>query len=134
MYKITKLRKSDLPTIYMYWKVYEPFLERYNSMKKQESTFLIVWNGEIPIGHGRIWWKKTPIIEDMFIEEQYQNKGIGTKLLKRLELYAKKNNYSYVKLFVEENTKAEKLYQKQDYKFTGNLNNEEEKEYCKQLD
>lgn len=133
MYKIAKLRKSDLSTIYMYWNVYKPFLERYNSMAREESTFLIVWSGDKPIGHGGIWWKETPLIEDMFIGDQYQNKGIGTKLLKRLELYAKKNNYSYVKLFVEENIKAEKLYQKQGYKFTGEINNKGEREYCKLL-
>lgn len=128
--KIQKLRKKDLLILKKHWKVYEPFLNRYNSMKKGESTFLIIWNNEIPIGHGRIWWKKVPVIEDMSVNKDFRSKGIGSILLNRLELYAKRRAYNQVRLYVElKNKKAEMFYLRKNYFLTGNIiNNENEME------
>lgn len=118
--KIKKLRKKDLPILKEHWKIYEPFLYRFNSMRKGDSIFLIVWNNKEPIGHGRIIWKKMPVIQDMSIDKNFRSKGIGSVLLKRLELYAKRKNYQKVRLYVNpKNKKAKKLYLEKGYVLTG---------------
>ncbi len=128
--EIKKLRKKDLLILKEHWKVYEPFLNRYNSMKNGDSTFLIVWSKENPVGHGTIWWKKIPVIEDMSVDKNFRSKGIGSILLNRLELCAKKRNYEKVRLYVElKNKKAEKLYLKKGYVLKGKIvDNENEME------
>ncbi len=120
--EIRRLRKKDLQSLKQYWKVYEPFLRRYDDMKEGDSLFLIVWKGNIPIGHGRIIWRNIPVIEDMFIENKYRSKGIGTKLLKRLELYIERKNHNKIRLYVDpKNRKAERLYLRKGYKLTGRV-------------
>lgn len=120
LYGNKKVKKKDLDVLKRHWNAYQPFLDRYNSMKKGKSTFLIVWKNKKPIGHGRIWWKKIPVIEDMSVDTNYRSKGVGSLLLRRLELYAKRNNFCILRLYVDPNNKkAEKLYLSKGYRFTG---------------
>ena len=131
--KIKKLKKTDLKILKTHWKVEEPFLERYNSMEKGESTFFIVWLNEKPRGHGRIWWKESPIIGDMDIDNEFRNKKIGEVLLKKLEIVVKEKNFNKIKLYIEEeNNQVENFYLRQNYIFTNNLVNCE-REMIKEL-
>ena len=133
-FDIKELEKEDLVILKNNWGVIEPFEKRLNSMKKGQSSFYIVWSEDKkPIGHGRIWWKETPIIEDMSVDENLRSNGIGSDLLNHLEFKIKEKGYFNVKLFVElENQKAEKLYLKKGYVFTGKIE-KEEKELIKKL-
>lgn len=121
-FKIKELKKEDLVILEKNWGVFEPFENRLKSMLIEESSFFIIWKSKKPIGHGRIWWKEIPIIEDMYVDENLRSNGIGSNLLNFLEERVKEKNHIKVVLFVEkENILAEKLYIKKDYKFTGNV-------------
>jgi GNAT superfamily N-acetyltransferase len=100
--KITKLQAKDLLVLKKYWKVYDPFANRLEEMRKGKTTFLIIWDEGKPIGHGKIIWKKIPVIEDMYIDKNRRSSGIGGVLLKRLESYARGNGSKKVRLLVEE--------------------------------
>lgn len=54
-------------------------------------------------------------IIEFLVDAKYQNQGIGTKLLTRLELNLKQNNYDFVSLLTAKNTNVESFYLKRDY-------------------
>ena len=60
--------------------------------------------------------KKGFKIIEFFIDTNYQNKGIGTKLLTQLELSLKQNNYDFVSLLTAKNTDAESFYLNRNYR------------------
>ena len=60
--------------------------------------------------------KKEFKIIEFFIDTNYQNKGIGTKLLTQLELSLKQNNYDFVSLLTAKNTDAESFYLNRNYR------------------
>lgn len=61
--------------------------------------------------------RKVLYIEDISIEEQYQNKGIGTLLISKCEKWAKKNGFTDIELNVyESNQRAQSFYHKLGYK------------------
>lgn len=61
------------------------------------------------------------------IKEQYRNKGLGTKLLKQTEHYAKNMGFKYIRLFTDklDNDLAISFYEKNGYTFE-DYNNDEE--------
>ena len=54
--------------------------------------------------------KKGFKLAEFFVDTNYQNKGIGIKLLTQLELYLKQNNYDFISLLTAKNTDAESFY------------------------
>lgn len=54
-------------------------------------------------------------IVDFFIDTNYQNKGIGSKLLLHLESELKQNNYDFISLLTSKNTAIEAWYKKHNY-------------------
>ncbi len=58
-------------------------------------------------------YRKQLCIDAMGVDESYRNKGIGKKLLEYIKEYAKENNYTDLRLTVnEENENAIHLYEK----------------------
>ena len=58
--------------------------------------------------------KKRFKVVEFFIDTNYQNRGIGTKLLRQLELNLK-DNYDFVLLLTAKNTDAESFYLNRNY-------------------
>ncbi len=90
---------------------------------QQITIFMIEENGEI-IGFANtmtifsIWSEGYALaVEDMYIRDDMQGKGLGKKALKELEDYARTSGYRRLQ-FQSENTspQAEKLYEKLGYK------------------
>ncbi len=132
--QIKNLQESDLDIIEKKWSVREPFEKRLESQKKKESLFYIIWDNDNPIGHGRILWKKIPILEDIYIDENLRSKGFGSNLIKFLENEIKIKNFFQIKLYVEEdNKKAIMFYEKLNYQKTNKTNSLNEIELIKQL-
>ena len=52
---------------------------------------------------------------EFFVDTNYRNKGIGTKLLTQLELNLKQDNYDFVSLLTAKNTDAESFYLNRNY-------------------
>lgn len=132
--EIKELGEEDLVILKNNWGIIKPFKKRFDSMKKGESSFYIVWDeGKKPIGHGRVWWKEIPIIEDMHIDKNLRSNGFGSELLNHLENLIKNKGFFEVKLFVDlENHSAERLYLKKGYVLTGKIE-KGEKEMIKKL-
>ena len=59
--------------------------------------------------------KKGFKLVEFFVDTNYQNKGIGTKLLTQLELNLK-DNYDFVSLLTARNTDAESFYLNRNYR------------------
>ena len=59
--------------------------------------------------------KKGFKVVEFFVDTNYQNKGIGTKLLRQLELNLKQDNYNFVSLLTAKNTNAESFYLNRNY-------------------
>ena len=61
--------------------------------------------------------KKHLYIDDLVVHENYRSKGLGTKLLEWIDVYAAKNNYKQIRLSTGiDNTLANKFYTKNSYK------------------
>lgn len=62
-------------------------------------------------------YRKELNIEAIGVDENYRNQGIGTNLLEFIKKYAKENNYTDLRLTVnEENKRAIHLYEKMGFK------------------
>lgn len=62
-------------------------------------------------------YRKELNIEAIGVDENYRNHGIGTNLLEFIKKYAKENNYTDLRLTVnEENKRAIHLYEKMGFK------------------
>lgn len=59
------------------------------------------------------------IIEDVVVDQQYRGRGIGRKLVKKLEQVAKEKKVASIDLFSYTKSKAVKFWQKQKYKPNG---------------
>lgn len=59
--------------------------------------------------------KKGFQIVEFFVDNRFQNRGIGTKLLKRLETKLRQNNFDFVSLLTAKDSDAESFYVQQDY-------------------
>lgn len=54
-------------------------------------------------------------IVEFFVDTRYQNKGIGNKLLLRLELELRQHNYDFISLLTYKDTAIEAWYKKRNY-------------------
>ena len=93
-------------------------IDSLNTLKDQyeESSFhLIGFKDEIIIGCGRLHFnnKDEAQIRYMAVEERYQGKGIGKKILELLEKNAKKNNAKKIILNARDHVLS--FYKSSDY-------------------
>ena len=65
--------------------------------------------------------KKGFKIVEFLVDTTYQNQGIGTKLLMRLELNLKQNNYDFILLLTMKDSSAESFYLNRNYRRDGKL-------------
>ena len=54
-------------------------------------------------------------IVEFFVDTRYQNKGVGNKLLLRLELEVRQHNYDFISLLTYKDTAIEAWYKKRNY-------------------
>ena len=60
--------------------------------------------------------KKGLIIVEFFVSNDYQNRGIGTRLLKEIELELKSRKYNFISLLTNEDSSAKSFYLKHNFK------------------
>ena len=53
---------------------------------------------------------------EFFVDTNYQHQGVGTKLLRQLELNLKQDNYDFISLLTAKNTDAESFYLNRNYR------------------
>jgi aminoglycoside 6'-N-acetyltransferase I len=63
--------------------------------------------------HEKVWWNNSEVfIEEMFIDPEYQRKGLGTKLLDEAEKYVRTNHLAGITLSTNKYAPAPTFYKK----------------------
>lgn len=63
--------------------------------------------------HEKVWWNNSEVfIEEMFVNPEYQGKGIGTALLLEVEKYIKEKSLAGITLSTNKYAPAPKFYGK----------------------
>lgn len=113
-----KLGYENLPNLHK---------NKIKEQEKENSLWLIAWEGKIPVAHVQIRFggcnvekvKKTiscPHVESLGVKEDYRKKGIATKLMDFVENLVKRKGYSEIGLSVEkDNDFLKNLYKKRGY-------------------
>lgn len=91
-----------------------------NIKKEKEYIYVVCYKNEI-IGYMTCWvnkqekWDeyKTFEIGNLYIKKEYQNNGLGTKLVNKAKDLCKANDVKFLKVnALEDNKKAQKFYEK----------------------
>ena len=94
-------------------------LHRFNSWR-DESTYLVAWDGDEPVGHAHVAWAGTelglPELQDFFVPETLRRRGIGTALAAAGEALVARRGHDRVSLSVSDtNRAARRLYERLGY-------------------
>jgi GNAT superfamily N-acetyltransferase len=96
-------------------------LNRLDQQMKEQSTYLIAWEDDQPVGHAHIAWSGThlglPEVQDVFVLPEKRRHGIATRLTHAAEELARTRGWSTISLSVSEqgNAAAALLYTKLGY-------------------
>lgn len=106
--------------------------DRFTQQRDGRLTYLIAWQGEIPIGHTIVRWEGTTDafvaeriprcahVEDLFVMPEHRSRGIGTRILKHGERLAMERGFGKIGLAVGiDNPRARALYERLGYVDTG---------------
>ena len=118
--EILKLKKKSE------YKIIRKYDTRYDESEEKEYILNTLKNGIILgyfegkklIGTGGLFFFKhnDAEIRHMYVNPEFQRKGIGKQIMKELEKYAKKNKIKKLKLNVFHKSPAVKFYDKMGYK------------------
>ena len=106
--------------------------ERFAQQRDGRLTYLIAWQGGIPIGHTMVRWEGTTDahvadrisacahVEDLFVMPDLRSRGIGTRILAHGECLAVERGFTQIGLAVGiDNPRARALYERLGYVDTG---------------
>ena len=92
---------------------------------KKFVGYVAVENGDLIVGlfaHEKIWWNNSEVfIEEMFVNPEYQGKGIGTSLLLEVEKYIKEKGLAGITLSTNKYAPAPKFYEKNGFTVCGHV-------------
>jgi GNAT superfamily N-acetyltransferase len=88
---------------------------------ESDSTYLIAWDGESPVGHAHIAWDGTelglPELQDFFVLPELRNQGIGTRLTRAAERLVSERGHDECAIGVSvSNADARRLYESLGYR------------------
>src|SRR5262245_60822344 len=96
-------------------------LSRLCQHVEEQSTYLVAWEDDQPVGHAHIAWAGThlglPEIQDVFVLPDHRNRGIASRLTSAAEDRVREDGWTSVSLSVSEegNPAARGLYGKLGY-------------------
>ncbi len=114
--RIAELRPADVELVDRHLP-----LHRLREPLDEQSTYLIAWEGEEPVGHAHIAWSDTelslPEIQDVFVQPEYRRRGIATALTRAAEWEASARQHQRITLSVSQdgNEVARRLYERLGY-------------------
>jgi len=114
--RIAKLRPGDVELVDRHLP-----LHRLREPLDEQSTYLIAWDGEEPVGHAHIAWSDTelslPEIQDVFVRPERRRRGIATALTRAAEREASARQQERITLSVSQdgNEPARRLYERLGY-------------------
>jgi GNAT superfamily N-acetyltransferase len=91
---------------------------------RDDSTYLVAWDGDEPVGHAHIAWLDTelgvPELQDFFVAESRRGRGVGTALARAAEELVASRGHGRASLSVSaSNTAARRLYERLGYARAG---------------
>ena len=91
---------------------------------RDDSTYLIAWDGSAPVGQAHVAWSETelgvPELQDVFVPVELRGRGIGTTLAEAAEELIRARGHESVSLSVSsENAAARRLYERLGYILAG---------------
>ncbi len=94
-------------------------LHRFDEWR-DDSTYVIAWDGEEPVGHAHVAWSNTalgiPELQDFFVPESHRGRGIGTALAGAAEALVASRGHKQASLSVSaSNAAARRLYERLGY-------------------
>lgn len=86
-----------------------------------DSTYLVAWDGQSPVGHAHIAWDGPelglPELQDFFVVPELRNQGIGTRLTRAAERLVSERGHEECAIGVSvENEGARRLYERLGYR------------------
>jgi ribosomal protein S18 acetylase RimI-like enzyme len=99
-------------------------LHRLDQYRRGNSTYLIAWDEEVPVGHGHLAWPELPgqppELQDVFVLERLRRRGIASAVTRAAEREAAGRGFERLSLTVGvDNEPAQKLYERLGYRDTG---------------
>jgi len=113
---VTELKQGDVEAVDRHLP-----LNRLDQQVEEQSTYLIAWEDDQPVGHAHIAWNGTrlglPEVQDVFVRPEKRRHGIATQLTHAAEEQARERGWSSISLSVSEqgNAAASLLYAKLGY-------------------
>jgi ribosomal protein S18 acetylase RimI-like enzyme len=88
------------------------------------QTYLVAWEGDVPVGHAHVTWSDTklgvPEIQDVFVTQRHRRRGVGTALARAAEELAAGRGQTRISLsFGIANEAARRLYERLGYRDAG---------------
>jgi GNAT superfamily N-acetyltransferase len=118
--RVAELRPSDVRLVDR-----QLPLSRLDQHAEGNSTYLIAWDDDAPVGHAHIAWHRThvevPEIQDVFVLAEHRRRGIATLLTQAAEDEARRRGWERISLSVsaDGNLPARRLYEGLGYRDTG---------------
>jgi GNAT superfamily N-acetyltransferase len=134
MTEIRAAAPSDLPVLERELRMATPARHRECLAQQAEGTiaYLVAWRGASPVGHGLLHWSGPrdaaiaarlpgcPEIYNLGVAEALRSRGIGRRLVARLEALAAERGHARVGLGVAlANARARRLYERLGYRDAG---------------
>lgn len=128
--QIRPVRKKDIPLLdqQLGFGYRGKHAKRYEMQRTGQSTYLIAWEANGPVGHGLVKWnpqhehaalkplnvEACPDLEDLLVHPNLRGRGIGTAILKRALMVARRRGCKRIGLSVGEsdNPRARALYER----------------------
>ncbi len=91
-------------------------LNRLDQHVEGDSTYLVAWEGELPVGHALIAWRDTqlglPELQDVFVLPTHRRHGTATTLTQAAEEIVRARGHDRISLSVSQagNPGARRLY------------------------
>jgi ribosomal protein S18 acetylase RimI-like enzyme len=99
-------------------------LNRLDTWRAGESTYLVAWDGDTPVGHAHVAWAGTelglPEVQDVHVPPERRRRGIAIALTHAAEQLAAERGHDRISLSVGvDNEPARSLYAKLGYTDAG---------------
>lgn len=112
-YRVFYRQASDLKSVHEFLK------ER---LTKQDSVIYIAYINSIPVGFTQLYFlfssvsmKPMYVLNDLYIDSNYRNKGIGTALINKAKALCKEKGFKGLMIQTENNNPAQHLYQREGF-------------------
>ncbi|UVY85376.1 GNAT family N-acetyltransferase [Brachybacterium sp. NBEC-018] len=88
--------------------------------ERGESTFLIAWSGELPVGSCEVDEGELPLLKNLSVDAPTRGRGVGSRLMEAAEELARPRGRIACAVGLD-NPRARRLYERRGYRATGQL-------------